>query len=134
MAANSETNSEAGQIINWASALEQVADDEDFLKEVLADLITESNTAEEDLADAIKNKNLDGVMKAAHRIKGSASYLCCDQLRNTSFVLQNMGHSGVGLTDPAAIDALLVEVQEKFEVFKANLTDLRATITQKLAE
>lgn len=49
-------------------------------------------------------------------------------------MLQNMGHSGVGLTDPAAIDALLVEVQEKFEVFKANLTDLRATITQKLAE
>ena len=49
------------------TALEQVADDEDFLKEVLADLITESNTAEEDLADAIKNKNLDGVMKAAHR-------------------------------------------------------------------
>ena len=52
------------------TALEQVADDEDFLKEVLADLITESNTAEEDLADAIKNKNLDGVMKAAFILVG----------------------------------------------------------------
>ena len=41
------------------TALEQVADDEDFLKEVLADLLTESQTAEEDLANAIANKNLD---------------------------------------------------------------------------
>ncbi len=43
-----------------------------------------------------------------------------------------MGHNGVGLTDPAAIDALLVEVKEKFEVFKQNLAELRETISQKL--
>ena len=49
------------------TALEQVAGDEDFLKEVLVDLLSESKTAEDDLANAIANKNLDGVMKAAHR-------------------------------------------------------------------
>ena len=93
---------------------------------------TESNTAEEDIKQAIAARNLDGIMKTAHRIKGSSSYLCCDQLRDTSFLLQNMGHGGVGLTDPQAIDSLFVEVNQTFEVFQKNLLDLRAEINEKL--
>ena len=56
----------------------------------------------------------------------------CEQLRDTSLILQNMGHSGVGLTDSAAIDALLTEVKEKFEIFKRNLADLRVAISERL--
>jgi hypothetical protein len=53
--------------IHIYTALEQVAGDEEFLMEVLTDLLTESNTAETDLQAAITAKNFDGVMKAAHR-------------------------------------------------------------------
>ena len=56
----------------------------------------------------------------------------CEQLKDTSLILQNMGHNGVGLTDSAAIDALIAEVREKFEIFKRNLADLRGVITEKL--
>ena len=49
------------------TALEQVAGDEEFLKEVLSDLLVESSTAEQDLENAIQAKNFDGIMKSAHR-------------------------------------------------------------------
>ena len=119
-------------VINWAGALEQVAGDEEFLNEVLSDLLTESDTAEADIAAAIEAKNFDAVMKAAHRIKGSASYLCCDQLRDISSKLQNLGHSGIGITDTAAVDALLVTVTESFDTFKNNLSVLRTEIKTRL--
>ena len=45
-----------------------------------------------------------------------------------------MGHSGVGLTDPAAIDALLVMVKEKFEVFNQNVIDLREAVALKTGQ
>ena len=123
---------EGAKVINWEGALEQVAGDEEFLNEVLKDLRTEADTAETDLTTAIESKNLDAVMKAAHRIKGSASYLCCDQLRDISFTLQNLGHSGAGVTDEAAIDAIMVNVTASFEIFKKCLVDLRAELDSKL--
>ena len=114
------------------NALEQVAGDQDFLNEVLADLLIESATAEVELQAAINAKNFDGIMKAAHRIKGSASYLCCDQLRDTSFTLQNMGHAGNGLIDPAAKDALISDVISVYAIFKESLTNLRSVVNARL--
>ena len=119
-------------VINWDSALEQVGGDEEFLNEVLGDLLTESDTAETDLKNAIETTNFDSVMKAAHRIKGSASYLCCEQLRETSFQLQNMGHSGINLTDSNAQHELLNQIIIIYETFKKNLVDLRAEISKRL--
>ncbi len=120
------------KVINWEGALEQVAGDEEFLNEVLRDLRAEADTAENDLTKAIAENNLDAVMKAAHRIKGSASYLCCDQLRDVSFTLQNLGHSGIGLTDQKAIAAIMADVNASFVKFKQSLVALRAELDAKV--
>jgi len=119
-------------VINWESALEQVGGDEEFLNEVLGDLLTESDTAETDLKNAIETKNFDSVMKAAHRIKGSASYLCCEQLRETSFQLQNMGHEGLTLTDANAQGELFNQIIIVYQTFQENLVALRAEISKRL--
>ena len=119
-------------VINWESALEQVGGDEEFLNEVLGDLLTESDTAETDLKNAIETKNFDSVMKAAHRIKGSASYLCCEQLRETSFQLQNMGHAGLSLTDANAQGELFNQIKIAYRTFQENLVALRAEISKRL--
>ena len=119
-------------VINWESALEQVGGDEEFLNEVLGDLLTESDTAETDLKNAIETKNFDSVMKAAHRIKGSASYLCCEQLRETSFQLQNMGHEGLTLTDANAQGELFNQIIIVYQTFQENLAALRAEISKRL--
>ena len=121
-------------IINWDEALNQVGGDTEFLEEVLNDLLAESDTALQDIGAGVAAKNFDAIMKAAHRIKGSASYLCCEKLRDVSFQLQNMGHSGIGLTDPAVIDPLIIEVEALFATFQANLVELRAVIGEKLSK
>lgn len=42
------------KIINWPEAMNQVGNDKEFLDEVLADLLTESDTAEIDISNAIR--------------------------------------------------------------------------------
>jgi hypothetical protein len=41
------------KIINWEEAMNQVGGDKDFLDEVLADLLTESQTAQEEIGGYI---------------------------------------------------------------------------------
>ena len=48
----------APKIINWEEAMNQVGGDKDFLDEVLADLLTESQTAQEEIGRRVSS--LDG--------------------------------------------------------------------------
>jgi HPt (histidine-containing phosphotransfer) domain-containing protein len=65
-------------------------------------------------------------MKAAHRIKGSASYLCCEQLKAVSLKLQDAGHEGTQNTAKAA--EILASIEALFTEFKVALEDLKNEI------
>jgi len=85
--------------------------------------------AEEEISNAINISNFSDIMKAAHRIKGSASYLCCEPLREASLKLQEAGHSGtVECSNP---DKLLDEIKTLFEQFQKILVVLRTEISSK---
>jgi HPt (histidine-containing phosphotransfer) domain-containing protein len=124
------TESGALKIIDWDEAMVQVGGDRDFLNEVLQDLLAESETAENEIGEAIKTSDFSGVMKAAHRIKGSASYLCCDALKDVSLKLQDAGHDGT--TNPRDPEQLLTHIRALFEDFVKCLEALRAEIASKL--
>ena len=96
--------------IGWAEALDTVNDDKEFLREVLDDLVTELGTAKEEIAAAIKKKDFETIMKSAHRVKGSASYLACHPLKDCAYTLQQMGHNG-------STDADLEEIKAEFQRF-----------------
>ena len=117
------------KIIDWDEAMVQVGGDREFLNEVLQDLLAESRTAEEEIGEAIKTSDFSGVMKAAHRIKGSASYLCCEALRDISLKLQDAGHDGT--TSPKDPEQLLVQIYLLFEHFVECLKALRTEIEEK---
>lgn len=117
------------KIIDWDEAMVQVGGDREFLNEVLQDLLAESRTAEEEIGEAIKTSDFSGVMKAAHRIKGSASYLCCEALRDISLKLQDAGHDGT--TSPKDPEQLLVQIDLLFEHFVECLKALRTEIKEK---
>ena len=117
------------KIIDWDEAMVQVGGDREFLNEVLQDLLAESRTAEEEIGEAIKTSDFSGVMKAAHRIKGSASYLCCEALRDISLKLQDAGHDGT--TSPKDPEQLLVQIDLLFEHFVECLKALRTEIEEK---
>lgn len=110
--------------------MEQVGHDEEFLNEVLGDLLSEAKTATEEIADGIKERNFSEVMKAAHRIKGSASYLCCDALRDAALELQDNGHKGEkgDVTNPSK---LWDHIEDLFKDYKDCLADLREEVSRR---
>jgi HPt (histidine-containing phosphotransfer) domain-containing protein len=112
------------KVIDWNQALEQVGGDEEFLLEVLRDLLEEALSAQERIADFIDAENFEKVMHEAHKIKGSASYLACDELKDISLQLQDDGRAGMNGT--GGNDAQLwKEIKAKFNIYKEALKDLR---------
>ena len=88
-----------GTTIDWDGALNQVADDEEFLQEVLGDLQSETEDALATIKKGMSQRTFTIVMKAAHQIKGSAAYLCCTDLQNVAKNLQMLGNEGVSMLD-----------------------------------
>lgn len=105
----------SGVVVDWNEALSQVGGDRDFLQEVLQDLMDEAKTAEQSIASGINNANFEEFMKAAHRIKGSASYLGCEALRDSALVIQMKGHEGI--EHPERQPQLLEEVKSELQQF-----------------
>mmetsp|Transcript_23060 Transcript_23060/g.39904 ORF Transcript_23060/g.39904 Transcript_23060/m.39904 type:complete len:124 (-) Transcript_23060:397-768(-) len=114
--------------INWKLAMEQVGEDEEFLNEVLQDLLTEAQTSEEEIAEGIVAQNFEGISKAAHRIKGSASYLHCENLRIVSFELQDLGHN-VHTGKDVNPSAAMSQIKTLFERYKKLHQELKDEVT-----
>ncbi len=114
-------------IIDWAEAMNQVGGDRDFLDEVLRDLLTESDEAEAEMESAIKADDFACIKRAAHRIKGSAAYLCCNALRDVSLTLQDLGHEG----EVKPSDGLMDDIRKNFETFRHCLQDLKEEIHKR---
>lgn len=113
------------KIIDWNLALEQVGGDENFLTEVLRDFIEEALTAQQNLADGIETKNFEKVMHEAHKIKGSASCLSCERLKDISLQLQEDGRAGMSCSGASEKSRLWRDIEDKFDIYKEALSDLR---------
>lgn len=111
--------------------MELVGGDKEFLKEVLNDLLNESDAAQADIEGAIAANPTDFecIQKAAHRIKGSAAYLCCEDLRKASYELQNAGQEArmPGVDEKAQLE----KIKGMFTDFQTALAILRTIIAEK---
>lgn len=71
--------------------MQQCGDDEEFLRELLEDLRSETDTQLANIAGIIQNPQqnpFQQIMRAAHVIKGAAANLMCGQLRAASMQLE----------------------------------------------
>lgn len=78
-------------VIQWEDAMQQVGDDEEFLRELLNDLRNETDTQLATIAAIIQSPQdapYHRIMRAAHVIKGAAANLMCGQLRQASYNLE----------------------------------------------
>mmetsp|Transcript_23886 Transcript_23886/g.35306 ORF Transcript_23886/g.35306 Transcript_23886/m.35306 type:complete len:121 (+) Transcript_23886:82-444(+) len=103
-------------VIDWDEAMEQCGDDEEFLRELLADLRQETTQQVEKMEETIgsmESKTDDDsyhrIMRASHVIKGAASNLMCEQLRTTAMNLE---------TSAKSVDEFSV-IKEKFDKLKS---------------
>ena len=120
------------EVVNWEKVLEQVQGDEEFLCEVLGDLLKEAREAETEIADGIEAKDWDCVSKAAHRVKGSSAYLNCDQLRECSSNLQNLGHDA--LAAPEEIEEIARSIIAWFAEYRESVTKVEIAIKEKYGD
>jgi HPt (histidine-containing phosphotransfer) domain-containing protein len=128
--AASPANPESLAVINWEEAMTQVGGEVEFLEEILQDLLDEAQTAEDDILAGINTKDFDRIMKAAHRIKGSATYLGCEALRVTAYAIQQLGQTGTKNPNEGLWD----KINEEYALFLTALQNLRAEITRWKSE
>lgn len=93
--------------VDWEKCMEQVCDDVAFLEEVMNDLLNEAMAARDEIAASMDAANYVSVTKAAHKVKGSASYLYCGHLRLCAVNLQDIGQTiSAGNTSPETLELL----------------------------
>jgi HPt (histidine-containing phosphotransfer) domain-containing protein len=106
----------------------QAGGDLEFLTEVLQDLLDEAETAKNDIQSGLTKKDFDEIMKAAHRLKGSAAYLGCEAMRDSMMTVQLEAKKGITMTDDAEKDVLHAFLQAEYEKFLVALTTLKEEV------
>ena len=145
------------KLIDWDEAMSSIGGSEEFLLEVVQDLLKEAATAEVDISTGMKNADLLAIMKAAHRICGSASYFSCEDLVGRASAIKHLAQeawkaretaAAAAATDGAAnpsasspassaspADAALIEEMTKlFVKFTTSVNALRAEVTRRFSK
>ncbi|KAG5184987.1 Hpt domain protein [Tribonema minus] len=81
-------------VVDWTMALEQCGGDEEFLKELLVDLWTESSSHLEELQSTVPARNITETRNIAHTMKGAAGNLMCFALHHACLTLEKTAHEG----------------------------------------
>lgn len=101
----------------------------EFLTEVLHDLLDEAETAKTDIKQGLKVCNFDDIMKAAHRLKGSAAYLGCEAMRDSMMTIQHESKKGITMTNEGERETLLKFLEGEYEGFLDALSNLKDEVT-----
>mmetsp|Transcript_75326 Transcript_75326/g.147827 ORF Transcript_75326/g.147827 Transcript_75326/m.147827 type:complete len:127 (+) Transcript_75326:70-450(+) len=112
--------------INWNEAMKYVDGDQEFLDEVLQDLLKEADAAEDDINDGLARNDFYKIGKAAHKVKGSALYLSCENIARVSKYMQNWGDDAD--KDPSLRTEYKKKIIAAFEEWKVYMRELRAEI------
>jgi HPt (histidine-containing phosphotransfer) domain-containing protein len=87
-------------------ALDRLGGDEELLRELCGIFLAESPKLLQKLRQAIAEADADGVMRAAHSLKGELGYLGAEDAMRAARKLEDMGHEK-DLSNAAEVFALL---------------------------
>mmetsp|Transcript_16099 Transcript_16099/g.29897 ORF Transcript_16099/g.29897 Transcript_16099/m.29897 type:complete len:129 (+) Transcript_16099:328-714(+) len=111
----------SSEVIDWDEAMQQCGEDEEFLRELLADLRSETDTQMAKIEETIRNPTdspFIQIMRASHVIKGAASNLMCAQLRHSAMNLESAASAAANDSNGVSNPSVLQPVQEKYEELK----------------
>mmetsp|Transcript_112 Transcript_112/g.194 ORF Transcript_112/g.194 Transcript_112/m.194 type:complete len:131 (-) Transcript_112:530-922(-) len=120
-----------GDVIDWDEAMEQCGDDEEFLRELLADLRGEVDQQIIKVDEVLRTPTdltFHNIMRASHVIKGAASNLMCAQLRNAAMELEQCASQAQDAStgNPGAAQAQLAVVSAKFNNLRVAVQNYHA--------
>jgi len=78
-------------IIDYASALERIGGDRDFLFELLSIYQEEFSSSAQALEQAIRSQDYTAIQELGHSLKGSSANLSLIQLREKAYLIETAG-------------------------------------------
>jgi signal transduction histidine kinase/CheY-like chemotaxis protein len=111
---------EAEATWNRAEALDRIGGDEELLRDLCHIFLEESPKLLQKLQQAVAAGDADGVMRAAHSIKGEASYLGADGTSHAARQLEEMGHN----KDLSRAGDMLAALEREVASLHLNLREL----------
>ena len=113
------------EILDLEEFLERVQDDKKLLLELLDIFSQDFKEKRIQMAEAVRNKDMDQVKKVTHALKGSSGNISAKLLRLTVIRLEDMGKNN----NLDGADEALFEMDRKFE----ELTGRIAVLKQELS-
>lgn len=117
-------------IVDWKRVERDIGEEgEAFLRDVLQELLLEADQAQVDIERSIDESDFKSIRAAAHKVKGSASYLYCSSLQSISEKIQFLCDD-VQQNKRNSRETLSV-IRDDFRTFKYALDDVRIEIERK---
>jgi HPt (histidine-containing phosphotransfer) domain-containing protein len=107
---------------NYEEALERLDGDEEFLLELLNELVEQCNTDWPVFQTAIKKQDYKSLRSTAHGLKGAAANLCVDPMADVFFEIEKKGASN-SLED---VEDLLNKAHQYKDALETFLKDSQA--------
>lgn len=102
------------QSLDMGSLLERVSGDEGFVHETMGIFLADSAQKLEGIRNCIKTGDNVGLEKLAHTVKGAASYLSAEQVKNLAFKLELAARKG----DFSRASPIFEELVQAFDTLK----------------
>jgi signal transduction histidine kinase/CheY-like chemotaxis protein len=84
----------AAGIFDRAAALEMTLGNEEILENLLSDFLDDAPERIENIATALQDGDADAMRDSAHRLKGTASYVCAERLRGIAEHVERKAREG----------------------------------------
>ncbi len=104
-------------LYDWDRALYQVDGNEELLKGLLDMFMDDFPNKMADLKTALDAKDTDGIRLHAHSLKGNASSIAINSIKQVAFKIEKAGEYG----KLDILDAGLTALQKEFDRFKAEV-------------
>ena len=108
-------------VLDPAGALERVDGDRELLGEIIALFQEDVGPLVKELEAAVKARDAEGIMRAAHRLKGSVATFAAKPATAAAFRLETMGRDG----DIGNVDAAFSDLQAELARLHPALESLR---------
>ncbi len=115
------SSSEDEKIFNYEEALSRYGGDNDILKTIINIYLEDTKERLGKIAFSFKENDFDTVSRIAHSIKGGASYIGADILRNIAYEIEAALKKGKSEN----IETLIKKIHDDFEIFSLTIQSFK---------
>jgi HPt (histidine-containing phosphotransfer) domain-containing protein len=108
-------------IIDFASALERIGGDQEFLSELIQIYMEDFDTTYDSLVQAVSAQDFKAIQELGHSLKGSSANLSLLQLREKAYLVETAG----GELNLDLAQRGTTELKREYERFKAFIAENR---------